>query len=59
VITSPCVQVCVMLPDEDVCSGCYRTLEEIALWGRLSEQERAEVMALLPTRRKEIEARMA
>lgn len=48
-----------MLPDEDVCSGCYRTIEEIALWGRLSEQERADVMALLPARRKEVETRMA
>jgi predicted Fe-S protein YdhL (DUF1289 family) len=48
-----------MLPDRDVCAGCYRTLEEIALWSRFAEPERAEVMALLPARRKEIEASSA
>ena len=39
-ISSPCVKVCVMLPDRDVCTGCYRTLEEIAQWGGMSEPER-------------------
>ncbi len=58
-ITSPCVKVCVMLPDKDVCAGCFRTLEEIALWSQLSEPQRADVMALLPARRKEVEASSA
>lgn len=55
-IASPCVKLCVMLPDRDVCAGCYRTLEEIALWSRFDDAERARVMALLPQRRREIEA---
>jgi predicted Fe-S protein YdhL (DUF1289 family) len=56
VIESPCVKVCVLLPDEDVCSGCYRTLEEIALWGQLSDAERSKVIALLPERRSQRES---
>jgi len=59
VTPSPCIKVCVMLPDRDVCAGCYRTIEEIALWMRLSEAERAQVIAMLPARRREIEASSA
>lgn len=55
-ISSPCVKICVMFPDRDLCAGCYRTLEEIALWGRMSEAERKAVMSALPARRSEIEA---
>ena len=28
---SPCVKVCIMDPQRDVCMGCARTLDEIAL----------------------------
>ena len=48
---SPCVKVCVMDPDRDACIGCCRTLEEIALWGRFSEEQREAVMRELPARR--------
>jgi predicted Fe-S protein YdhL (DUF1289 family) len=55
VIDSPCVKVCVLLPDEDVCAGCYRTLEEIATWSRLDDAERSRVIASLPERRRKHE----
>jgi predicted Fe-S protein YdhL (DUF1289 family) len=48
---SPCVKVCVMDPERDACIGCCRTLEEIALWGRMSEEQREAVMRDLPERR--------
>jgi predicted Fe-S protein YdhL (DUF1289 family) len=32
------------------CLGCRRTLPEIAGWARLSDQERADIMAALPDR---------
>lgn len=34
-----------------LCLGCYRTLPEIAGWARLTEAERAAVLASLPDRR--------
>ena len=34
-----------------LCRGCYRTLDEIARWGTMSDAERAAVMAALPARR--------
>jgi len=34
-----------------VCSGCYRTLEEIAMWSRLPNQKRWEIVQSLRERR--------
>ena len=51
---SPCVKVCIMDPQRDVCMGCARTLDEIARWGVMSEEERDAVMAELPARRKRL-----
>ena len=49
-IDSPCVQVCVVHPTERICTGCYRTTEEISRWSRMSPEERAEITAALPER---------
>lgn len=49
-VQSPCVKLCVVHPEERLCVGCFRTIEEISTWSRLSHEERAEIMADLPTR---------
>lgn len=54
-VASPCVTVCVVDGESGLCLGCFRTLREIAGWGRLSEAERAAVMAELPGRRGRID----
>lgn len=54
-VASPCVKVCVVDGESGLCLGCFRTLREIAGWGRLSEAERAAVMAELPGRRGRID----
>jgi uncharacterized protein len=51
---SPCVKVCIMDPQRDVCMGCARTLDEIARWGVMSEEQRSAVMAELPARRERL-----
>lgn len=48
---SPCIRVCSVNPKTGWCEGCYRTLKEIASWGRLSEEEREAVTTDLPRRR--------
>jgi predicted Fe-S protein YdhL (DUF1289 family) len=52
---SPCVKVCIMDPQRDVCMGCARSLDEIARWGVMSEKERDAVMAALPERRERLD----
>ena len=47
---SPCIKVCVMDTARQLCTGCGRTLEEIAAWGQLSPLARRRIMAELPAR---------
>lgn len=49
-VESPCVKLCVIHPEERICVGCMRSIEEISQWSRLSPQERAAVMQDLPAR---------
>lgn len=50
-IQSPCVDVCQMNPFTGLCSGCYRTLDEIAGWLDFSVSEKLEVLKRLDERR--------
>ena len=54
-MNSPCIKVCQMDPARGVCIGCCRTLDEIARWGGMAEDERTRVMAELPGRRKALD----
>ena len=49
-IDSPCIKLCVIHPEERLCVGCYRTIDEIANWSRLTPDERRAIMADLPNR---------
>lgn len=49
-IASPCVKLCVVHPEERICVGCFRSIEEIAGWSRMTQEERAAVMEELPAR---------
>ena len=52
---SPCVNVCQMDPVRGVCMGCCRTLDEIARWGGMSDQEQFQVLEQLPERRRRLD----
>ncbi len=48
VVPSPCVSVCRMAPDNSVCEGCFRSLDEIRAWsGATSSERRAIWLRLL------------
>ena len=49
-IDSPCIQICVIHPTERICTGCFRSIDEIGAWSRFSDEERAEIMQELPER---------
>lgn len=44
-VESPCVNICTV--KDNICIGCGRTLEEIAYWTRMSEEERKLINARL------------
>ncbi|WP_308789308.1 DUF1289 domain-containing protein [Vibrio atypicus] len=50
-IKCPCVRNC-CLDENDVCLGCYRTLEEILSWTKLTKQQKREVLSRCDERRK-------
>ncbi|MBU3697045.1 DUF1289 domain-containing protein [Dechloromonas sp.] len=48
---SPCINVCKMDVPSGLCTGCYRTIDEITLWTRFDERARRQVVDDLPRRR--------
>jgi predicted Fe-S protein YdhL (DUF1289 family) len=50
-VISPCISVCRMEPDTGLCSGCLRTLDEIAGWGMASDDEKRRVWSAIEVRR--------
>ena len=49
-IETPCIAVCMINPQTDLCYGCGRTMPEIARWPRMASSERLAIMAGLPRR---------
>ncbi len=49
-VQSPCIKLCVVHPEERICVGCFRTIDEIGTWSRLTPAEREAIMADLPER---------
>ncbi len=49
-LPSPCQSVCVMNPDNEWCTGCLRTLPEIAAWGSLNDTQKRRVWTLIGER---------
>lgn len=50
-VASPCVSICA-LDEQDTCTGCQRTVEEITRWSRMDNSERRAVLALCHERAK-------
>ena len=49
-VPSPCLSVCRMYPATDFCEGCMRTIDEIAAWGRMGDDEKRSVWKLIGIR---------
>jgi len=49
-VPSPCKNICVMDDTSGYCVGCGRTLDEIAFWSVLDDDDKRAVWALLPER---------
>lgn len=48
--TSPCIRVCRIDPASGWCTGCLRSMAEIAAWRALGDDERRRILAELPGR---------
>ena len=50
-VASPCISLCRIEPASGLCAGCFRTLDEIALWGALTDEQKHEVWQEISARR--------
>ena len=50
-VPSPCIAVCRIEDATGLCAGCARTLDEIAAWGTMSDEERRAVWRSIALRR--------
>ncbi|MDP3620732.1 MAG: DUF1289 domain-containing protein [Polynucleobacter sp.] len=48
---SPCINWCEMNPKSGYCLGCYRTINEIASWSSLSEEQQLAILAQIDDRK--------
>ncbi|CUH63704.1 putative Fe-S protein [Thalassovita gelatinovora] len=56
-IESPCVNICIIHPQERICTGCFRSIEEITRWSKMTAQERHAIMGELPGRAPNLQKR--
>ena len=49
-VESPCVKICVIHPEAQICVGCRRTRAEIGAWSAMTPDARRRIMAELPAR---------
>lgn len=54
-VTSPCINLCQLDQYSGCCRGCFRTLEEIAAWSRVSNDEKRAIVAAAQRRRDDAE----
>ena len=50
-VPSPCISVCVIDERTGLCTGCQRTLDEIAAWSVLDDTDRLNVWTRIGLRR--------
>lgn len=58
-VPSPCINVCVMDERTGLCTGCQRTLDEIAAWSVLDDVDRRVVWTRIGLRRAALNAAIA
>lgn len=52
-LQSPCINICQMDATSGLCTGCFRTLDEITLWSRTDDATRAGILTAVARRRQE------
>ncbi|GAA0782194.1 DUF1289 domain-containing protein [Roseibium denhamense] len=51
---SPCIKICKIDDTRGICTGCFRTLDEIVRWARYTDADRRRIMSELDGRRTDL-----
>ncbi|MBI4756798.1 MAG: DUF1289 domain-containing protein [Betaproteobacteria bacterium] len=54
---SPCVKVCRINPDNGLCCGCLRTVDEISAWSGASAAQKRAILGRVARRRANLSLR--
>jgi hypothetical protein len=49
-VPSPCLSICRMDAASGMCEGCFRTLDEIADWGMMRDEQKRSVWQAIQLR---------
>lgn len=49
-VSSPCIGVCRMDNEAEVCAGCLRTRDEIAAWSTMPDAQKRQLLQVLEQR---------
>jgi uncharacterized protein len=55
-VPSPCINVCRVNAATGLCEGCARTIDEIAAWSVMCDDDKRAVWRALPERRERLAA---
>ena len=50
-VLSPCISICKMDSNTGLCEGCLRTIDEIARWAQMNDNQKRAVWQGLSLRR--------
>jgi len=56
-VGSPCINICIIHPRANLCTGCFRSIDEISSWSNMSESERKGILKELPNRSAKLRVR--
>ena len=56
-VDSPCIKICIIHPQANICTGCFRSIDEISSWSNMSESERKGIIKELPNRSSKLRVR--
>ncbi|MDQ7817677.1 MAG: DUF1289 domain-containing protein [Melioribacteraceae bacterium] len=51
-VHSPCTNQCFVPPGTNLCTGCYRTIQEIIDWLNLTDDGKVEILKRIDYRKK-------
>ncbi|WP_114090508.1 DUF1289 domain-containing protein [Thalassospira profundimaris] len=54
-VSSPCIGICELDSEKQVCTGCFRHIDEIGAWRTASDGQKKRIIQQARTRKKQFE----
>ncbi|AUG51394.1 DUF1289 domain-containing protein [Thalassospira marina] len=54
-VSSPCIGICELDAQKQVCTGCFRHIDEIGAWRTASDGQKKRILKMARDRKKQLE----